>query len=413
MIKNLRTAFAGFLLSILLVIFFWLPIPVFAGAGIWTTNGPYGDKIYDIKTSPNYSIDNTIFAGTYGQGVFKSNNKGASWNSINNGLNNYIISLAVSPNYDNIVGINGTASKTIFAGTPNNGIFKSTNGGASWSPVNTGIGVNFIDAIAISPNFISDSTVFVGSSSGVYKSTNGGVNWTQKINGMGFLGININSIAISPNYDNIFGITGTASKTIFVGTGIGVYKSTDGGDNWSPINTFLTNTDIKSLAVSPNFVTDDTIFAGTNGGSLFKSISRGASWFPANAGLNSSINDLAVSPNYDNSGTNGTASKTIFASTSAGVFISNNGGTNWTAINTGLPQPTTSLAISPGLSSSKTVFAGTVNAGVYSYTTSLLVMFKTGKNTYFKTIAGFLILMVGIVIVASQKRRLRITSSRL
>ncbi len=62
-------------------------------------------------------------------GVFKSTNGGGSWTAINSGLTNpYVLALAFDP----------SATTTIYAGT-NGGVFKSTNGGESWTAINTGL----------------------------------------------------------------------------------------------------------------------------------------------------------------------------------------------------------------------------------------------------------------------------------
>ena len=50
----------------------------------------------------------------------------------------------------------------------------------------------------------------------------------------------------------------------------GVFKSTNGGANWTAINTGLTNTHVCALAINPQ--TPDTLYAGTYGGGVFKTV---------------------------------------------------------------------------------------------------------------------------------------------
>ena len=77
----------------------------------------------------------TIYAGTYGGGVFKSLDGGSTWYAINAGLTNlHIYSLAIDP----------TNTQTVYAGTEQGGVFKSTNGGSSWSAVNTGLTYTYV-----------------------------------------------------------------------------------------------------------------------------------------------------------------------------------------------------------------------------------------------------------------------------
>lgn len=120
--------------------------------------------------------------------------------------------------------------------------------------------------------------------------------WTQTSQGM--YGGQIWSLAISSNY--------ATDNTIFAGTLGGVFRSTDGGSSWTEVNAGLTNLYVWALAISPNYATDQTIFAGTLGG-VFKSLSGGDYWSAMNAGLgNLNIRDLALTP---------TSPHTLFAGT--------------------------------------------------------------------------------------------------
>ncbi len=159
----------------------------------------------------------------------------------------YIIhSLAIDP----------VNTNTIYAGTEN-GVFKSTNGGASWTAINSGITYSYtIYSLAIDP--VNTNTIYAGTENGVFKSTNGGASWTA-INS-GIIGPHIRSLAIDPKTTN----------TIYAGTVNGVFKSTDGGASWTAINSGITHLHILSLAIDP--VNTNTIYAGTVGGGVFKMI---------------------------------------------------------------------------------------------------------------------------------------------
>ncbi len=85
---------------------------------------------------------------------------------------------------------------------------------------------------------------------------------------------------------------------------------------------------VNALAVSGT-----NLFAGTQGPGVFLSTNDGTNWIAVNNGLPSiNVNTLAVSPN-------GTGGTNLFAGTSMGVFLSTNNGTSWTAVNTGLIEP--------------------------------------------------------------------------
>ena len=61
-------------------------------------------------------------------------------------------------------------------------LFKSTNGGAAWSAVNTGLTYTYVFALAIDP--ATPSTLYAGTVDGVFKSTNGGTAWSAVNTGL-------------------------------------------------------------------------------------------------------------------------------------------------------------------------------------------------------------------------------------
>jgi hypothetical protein len=143
--------------------------------------------------------------------------------------------------------------------------------------------------------------------------------------------------------------------------GGGVFKSTDGGESWTAINTGLTSTSVNALAITPS--TPVILYAGTSSGgrgSVFKSADGGASWTAVNTGLTDTVMALAIDPSEPT---------TLYAGTwSSGVFKSVNGGASWGAMNTGLASLTVrALAIDP--STPARVYAGT-EGGVYEYVAS-------------------------------------------
>ena len=184
--------------------------------------------------------------------------------------------LAISPGY--------VTDRTLFAGT-SGGVFKSSDGGASWSAMNIGLTSLDVRALALLPCYASDRTLFAGTSGGVFKSTDGGASWSAITNWGAW------ALALSPGY--------ASDHTLFAGIwGRGVRKSSDGGASWSAVNTGITNLNINALALSPDYASDSTLFAGTWGG-VFKSSDGGASWNAMNTGLiDLGVYALALSPGY-------------------------------------------------------------------------------------------------------------------
>jgi len=112
-----------------------------------------------------------------------------------------------------------------------------------------------IHALAIDP--VTPATLYAGTSGGgVFKSTNGGGNWSAANTGL--TNTDVLALAIDP----------ATPATLYAGIlGGGVFKSTNGGGNWSAVNTGLTNAFVRALAIDP--ATPATLYAGTDGGGVF------------------------------------------------------------------------------------------------------------------------------------------------
>jgi photosystem II stability/assembly factor-like uncharacterized protein len=240
------------------------------------------------------------FAGNTGYGVFKSGDGGASWSTANTGLTSVQVSaLAVHP----------VEPATLYAATAlGGGLFKSTDGGASWSLLPTG--VTAISSVAVHP--VTPDTIYAGGDSGILKSTDGGAGWTP----LG--GPSVRALAVHPSNPDL----------VYKGTWYnGVFKSTDGGANWTPVNTGLSNPNLLSLTLDRS--APDTLYAGTDGGGVFKTTDGGGTWTAVNTGL-SGGSAYVVAINPFNPGR-------VYAGTSAGgLFESAYGGETWSPVGTGL-----------------------------------------------------------------------------
>ena len=320
---------------------FLTAMPVSAGLDQWTSIGPEGGVIEAIAIDP--SAPDTIYAGTPGGGVFKSINGGGSWSAVNTGLNKQnldVHSLAIDP----------STPDTIYVGP--NGVYKSTNGGESWSSVDIGRTTYYLAIDESAPD-----TIYAGTNEGVRKSINGGGSWSDT----GLTSTIVTSLAIDPS----------TPETIYSGTfGGGVFKSTNGGGSWSAVNIGgLAYAYVESIVIDRS--TPDTIYAGTHGG-VFKSINGGASWNTVNTGLTSMyVYSLAIDPS---------AIGTIYAGTiqGGGVFRSINGGGSWSAFSKGLNSyDVRSLAIDPF--KPDTIYAGT-DGGVQVYTNTTAVLTVSSIN---------------------------------
>ncbi len=204
---------------------------------------------------------------------------------------------------DFIFSIATNSSGHIFAGTPG-GVFRSTDNGNIW--IKKTEMLNSWGTIKINSN----GHIFVGlESKRLLRSINNGDSWTE-----------INSDTI--DNEGILSFALNSNGHIFAGTGGGVFKSTDNGDNWSKCG--LAVHSIFSLSVN----SDGYIFAGGPSG-VYRSTNNGDDWVEVNAGLKYSSDLYGVSALSVNS------TGIIFAGTNLGVFRSSDKGDNWTEINTG------------------------------------------------------------------------------
>lgn len=311
------------------------------GGASWEPCAYLLGPITTLRISPFFPVDQTIFAGTSNRGIFKSSDGGSTWTPSNEGLTNHSINaLAISPSFDQ--------DQTLFAGTKR-GYFKSLDGGLSWfSPL--GPNQNYeVTTLSISPRFSEDQIVFADIwGGGVFKSTDGGDSWVGR--SAGITDLFINAVAMSPDY--------SSDETVFVATKDGVFKSINGGANWSWLNEGLdskadqTDNHYFAFGFSPDFHRDKTVFLAAWEG-LHKSLNNATKWLHLNIFNQNMIRDLAVSTDYASDGT-------VFAAAyGGGVYRSEDRGDSWKAMDTGLNWMFPgAIAISPAYSRDRTTFVG-------------------------------------------------------
>jgi photosystem II stability/assembly factor-like uncharacterized protein len=104
--------------------------------------------------------------------------------------------------------------------------------------------------------------VYARGDSGICKSTNGGSSWTAVNTGL--TSTIVYSLALDP----------TNSQVVYAGTHGGLCKSTNGGSSWTAVNTGLTSTyNVSSLAIDPT--NSRVVYSGTNGSGVFKTVTGG------------------------------------------------------------------------------------------------------------------------------------------
>ena len=337
-----------------LVVYAGTTIGVFRSTdgGLWwdrLTNGPEGTVEALVLAPVRPSV---LYAGTH-DGVLKRADGETDWAFLDGPAG--ILSLRIDP----------ASSSTIYAGTDGEGVFKSINGGLDWAPANE-LGeregrdsIRYFDAysiysLALDPG--DSSVLYAGHASGVLKSTDGGALWSEVListtspisSRSHFKECGVSSIAVDP----------ISSSTVYVGTKRGeMYRSRDGGESWQEL-TGATTGGIVCLSIGPSL--PSILYAGTKGGGLLKSTNAGVTWRAGNRGLfgNVRVSAFAVDPFSPGTFYSGVRD--------GGILKTTDYGRNWFLINEGLRNAkaliVNSLLVHP-VNSDK-VYAGT-DDGLY------------------------------------------------
>ncbi|RPI66788.1 MAG: hypothetical protein EHM47_16050, partial [Ignavibacteriales bacterium] len=264
------------------------------------------------------SSSGRIYLGTDYRGIWWSDNNGTSWN------NNQIFN---APH----TGLGATINDIYL--NPAGHIFV-----AHWRSINGGISWFELPIFARDYYFISSNEILAATNLGVQKSINNGASWVPLNNGLGEIPIN----AIDRTSSGIL-IAGTSS--------LGIYLSSDDGASWQESNSGLTNLNVIELTVDLN----DKIYASTQGG-IFSSTNNGSTWQQVNIGFEYTWiydfdiinNNLYISTNEgihrsDNNGISWNTSHhgitvlnptTILSDNDGDIFL-NAGGTVYFSSNTG------------------------------------------------------------------------------
>lgn len=330
----------------------YLPLNYLGEISGWI--GPDGGTVVDMVIDPQHP--EIIYAGSWGAGIFKSEDQGMTWRSVNTGLGNYFIeSLAVNPENPDVV----------YAGTYTGKVYKSINGGERWFLSSDGIQPDaIVYTIAINPD--DPEKVYAGTRgqsvnyeppwNGVlYRSYDAGKTWTTALSQVGGKEQKdwVYSIGINPE----------SPKMIFAATHEhGIFRSDNHGISWEEVNWNIQpdrqdHITSRSVVVDPNGSDGSSVYTGLwKRPSLYRSNDDGEIWFEANKGIyDTHVYQLAVDPINAN---------TIYASTfGRGVMKTTNGGGSW--LKSGLQNEDGVLVTAVDPDKSSILYSGTYGGGVY------------------------------------------------
>ena len=290
------------------------------------------------------STDNgTLYAGSFGFGMFFSSDDGATWESINTGLDaRFILCLSTD------------AKGTVYAGSVRRGVFRTKEDGKTWEAISAGL-----RPVEIKSLLARHGNVYAGTGKGVYHWTEATEQWTAVASGLEQT--LIASLVMTDDFRLFAGTAGkgllqidttrpgaatwqtvgdpfvdpkerlihthvritvvSPDQRLYVGTQDGgIYQSKDFGKTWRSIGRSLPNDSIRGIVS-----TQSALYVATGRG-MYKKNVQDSKWVPINAGLT----ELSIQVLM------GTPQGALYVGTSAGAFRSQDAGAHWVNISEGL-----------------------------------------------------------------------------
>lgn len=345
----------------------WTPVGPFThvNTGSWSSGQGRVNFVYVDPTNSN-----TLYIGAPAGGIWKSTNNGSSWTPLSDELPQIGVSgIAVDHTNPNVIYI-ATGDRDA-SDTYSIGVLKSTDGGLTWNTT----GLTFANTTTLAGDLIMNpndpNMLWVATSVGLYRTTNGGTTWTNEQAGDFSQG----SIRVKPDDSN----------TVYAVTTNRFYRSTNAGDTFTVITTtpLPINSGRLLLDVTPANANYVYILSATTGNAfqgIYKSTNGGTNWTKTSGTTDifestqawydmalavsdtnadeiytgclnvwKSINGGTAVTKVNNWSSPTAASYThadihflrfyggkLFAGTDGGVYVSTNGGTNFTDLTGGL-----------------------------------------------------------------------------
>jgi photosystem II stability/assembly factor-like uncharacterized protein len=265
----------------------------------------------------------------------------------------------------------GSAS-IVFATAADGQVHRSTDGGISFRDIGDPVPGGEPRGIAISSDDVDELWVSAADE-GAFRSTDGGGSWEPQPNGLTkseqadeFDLAHFRAIRVAP---------GRAGDELFLAGFDGLFRSTDGGEQWDPIETQADH--VSGLDVSPDFADDQTVVVMSYVKGGFISEDAGETWRMMNDGLVYEglgegnrlfplrrAHNVVLSPGY-------AQDRTIFSATWPQLIKSEDAGATWTSVY--IEQPTEDwsplrqyvLAVSPAFVDDQTIFAGNRHGQIF------------------------------------------------
>lgn len=271
-------------ISAALVIAIVTSSPVCAGPGAWSSSGPHGGVVYDIAGDP---VDpDRLYVVSRG-GVFRSLDGGANWIEANAGF-------GTAPTQPAPIAVDADRPQDVYAFDAYYRLYRSTDRAVSWAPTGYSLASTTLQPLGLVdvPGSVGELWLLfadytdVGSTQiGLRRSTDNGATFLPFAAGIGSGGRAL-AVAFDPSdpLDVLLVRGETLGRNLAPTDPIPptVYRSTDGGLNWSAVHSPASGTVYLShTGGSLSFGAGSTVYASSNG-QLLRSVDRGASWTAMN-----------------------------------------------------------------------------------------------------------------------------------
>ena len=247
-------------------------------------------RIADIKTHPEN--ESVWYVATGSSGVWKTVNAGTTWTPIFDDQPSYSTGcITLDPSNPDVVWVGtgeNVGGRHVAYG---DGIYRSDNGGTTWK--NMGLRKSeHISEIIVHPD--NSDVVWVaaqgplwtsGGERGLYKTTNGGTSWKRVLGNDQWTGVT--DIMIDPrNPQILYAATWDRHRTVAAlmggGPGTALYRSDDGGENWTKLTEGLPESNMGKIGITISPQNPDVVYAAIEldrkSGAVYRSSNRGASW---------------------------------------------------------------------------------------------------------------------------------------
>jgi photosystem II stability/assembly factor-like uncharacterized protein len=247
-------------------------------------------RIADFAVNPKNPFE--YFVATASGGVWKTTNGGTTYEPVFDSQGSYSIGcITMDPENPNVIWVGSGENNNQRSVAYGDGVYKSEDGGATWK--NTGLKTSeHIGRIVIDPT--DPSTVYVaaigplwseGGERGVYKTTDGGKTWNQVLKIDEHTGVN--DLVMDPRNPKVLYAAAFQRRRhdyayISGGPGSGMYKTTDGGKSWDKINSGLPAGDKGRIGLAISPANPEYVYAiveaSPSEAGFYRSVNRGASW---------------------------------------------------------------------------------------------------------------------------------------